>query len=228
VTGGDEVGKLRRLPSGRHGLSPEFVAQNHRERLAAGAIAAIATHGFRDAGVTQIAAAASVSRRTFYDYFSDKEDCYFDTYQLIEEHLLLIVSEHGEGARSWTARVRARTAALVGVLAANPNLVRFTLLAPPAAGGEVVERQRKFLRRLIDSMTEGAPRSRGYALPSDEELEALAGAMSAVLTARMVDAEVLGLADDAPQLVEMLLVPIIGRHRATVEAEKARAGSSGR
>ena len=131
----DEAGRLRRLPSGRQGLSPRFVEKNHRERLTAGAIAAVAEHGFRDAGMTQISAAAGVSRRTFYDFFPDKEACYFDTYELIEEHLLRIVSEASPGSRGWAAKVRARTVALVEVLAANPDLVRFTMLRPrlPAA-----------------------------------------------------------------------------------------------
>jgi AcrR family transcriptional regulator len=221
VAGEEEAGKLRRLPSGRHGLAPEFVAQNHRERLTAGAIAAIAEHGFRDAGVTQISAAAGVSRRTFYDYFPDKEACYFDTYGLFEEHLLQIVSEAGERARTWPAKVRAKVRALIDVLDANPNLVRFALLAPAAAGGEVVEQQRKFLRKLLTSLTDGVPDGRTYATPSDEELEALAGAVSSVFTARVAE-EASQSEADAPQLVEMILVPIIGRRRAATEAEKAR------
>jgi AcrR family transcriptional regulator len=223
VAGGEDAGKLRRLPSGRHGLAPEFVAQNHRERLTAGAIAAIAEHGFREAGVTQISAAAGVSRRTFYDYFSDKEACYFDTYGLFEEHLLQIVSDAGEGPRAWSAKVRARVVALVDVLTVNPNLVRFALLAPAAAGGEVVERQREFLRKLLGSLTDGVPGGRTYATPSDEELEALAGAVSSVLTARVADEEASPSDDDTPQLVEMILVPFIGRRRAAAEAEKARS-----
>jgi AcrR family transcriptional regulator len=221
VAGADEEGKLHRLPSGRHGLPPEYVERNHRERLAAGVIAAVAEHGFREAGVTQIAAAAGVSRRTFYGYFEDKEECYFDTYRLIEDNLVQIASEAGEPEASWTAKVRARAAALVDVLAANPDLVRFTLIAPPSVGGEILERKREFLRRLLDCLTDGAPSSRGYTRPSEEELEALAGAVSAVLTSRVSDDDAAQIVEDVPQLVEMVLVPILGRARAATEAEKA-------
>jgi AcrR family transcriptional regulator len=222
VAGADEEGKLHRLPSGRHGLPPEYVERNHRERLAAGVIAAVAEHGFRDAGVTQIAAAAGVSRRTFYGYFSDKEECYLDTYGLIEDNLAQIVAEAGEGERSWTAKVRARAAALVAVLAANPDLVRLTLIAPPTIGGAILERQREFLQRLLGRLTDGAPSGRGYTRPTEEELEALAGAVAAVLTSRVADGEAARLVEDVPQLVEMVLVPILGRSRAAAEAEKAR------
>jgi AcrR family transcriptional regulator len=185
-------------------------------------IAAVAEHGFRDAGVTQIAAAAGVSRRTFYDHYSDKEECYFDTYRLIEENLLQIVSEAGDGATRWTAKVRAKVSAFVEVLAANPDLIRFTMIAPPTEGGQALERQREFLRRILDSLTEGVPTSRTYSQPGEEELEALAGAMSAVLTARVAAGEAASSAEDAPHLVEMILVPFVGRRRAAAEAEKSR------
>jgi len=221
VAGDEEAGKLHRLPSGKHGLPREYVSRNHRERLTAGVIAAVAEHGFRDAGVTQIAAFAGVSRRTFYDYFSDKDECYFAAYGPIEESLLQIISEAGEGQRGWTAKVRVRAQSLVDVLAANPNLVRFAILAPPTAGGKVVERQRKFLRRLLDRLTADAPEGRGYVRPGDEELEALAGAMAAVFGTRVADGKASRLPEDVPQLVEMILVPFVGRRRAAAEAETA-------
>jgi AcrR family transcriptional regulator len=228
VAGGDDGGKLRRLPSGRHGLPAEFVSQNQRERLTAGAIAAVVEHGFRDAGVTQIATAAGVSRRTFYEYFASKEECFLDTYDLIEEQLLRIVADEADEKSGWSAKVRARTVALVLVLSENPNLAHFTLAAPAAAGGELVERERTLLRKLIASITDGAPEGRGYAKPSDEELEALAGAMTSVLTTEPGDEAGVRWADTASQLVEMILVPIVGRRRAGAEAEKAGSEASDR
>ncbi len=220
MAGGREKGKLHRLPSGKHGLPPEYVAQNHRERLAAGVIAAVAEHGLRDAGVSQIAAAAGVSRLTYYEYFADKEACYFDTYRLIEESLVRIVAEAGESKGSWSAKVRARVQGLVEILAANPDLVRFTLLAPPTAGGAALERRREFLRRLLAALTDGTPVGRGHATPTDTELEALAGSVSVVLAQRVTADEAHRLPGDVPQLVEMILIPIIGRPRAAAESEK--------
>ncbi len=70
---GSETGStppgLHRLPPGRHGLPRDFVAQNQRDRLAAGTIAAVAERGYNETTIGDIAAAAGVSRRTFYVYF---------------------------------------------------------------------------------------------------------------------------------------------------------------
>jgi AcrR family transcriptional regulator len=117
------------LPPGRHGLPREFVTQNQRDRIAAGIIAAVAEHGFHEATVTQIAAAAGLSRRTFYGYFKSKEDCFFDTYATIADHLEASMRGAAEGQRGWPRRVAAELGALLEDFAANPDLVRFTMQA---------------------------------------------------------------------------------------------------
>lgn len=219
--GRGEAEKLRRLPPGRHGLSREFVTQNQRERLTAGTIASVAERGYRETTVTHIAAAAGVSRRTFYTYFSTKEECFLATFDLLEEHLFATLEESAEGERGWTAKVRARVAALLAFLAGNPSLVSFALIAPPAAGGSVLERNRRLAERLVESLTEGVPEGRGYSAATAVEREAMAGALAAVLVARVEADGGEGLADASAELVELILIPFVGRRRATAEAKKS-------
>jgi AcrR family transcriptional regulator len=220
-SGTDEDGKLRRLPPGRHGLSREFVTRNQRERLIAGTIAAVAEHGYRETSVTQIAAAAGVSRRTFYGYFTTKEECFGATYDLFERHLLEALAGSGATARGWSAKVRARVSTLLDFLAANPDLVRFSIVAPPSVGGEAAERSRAFLTALVEQLTEGHPEAGRGGEEIALELEAMQGSIASVLTGavRVRDEETL--AEAAPQLVELVLAPFVGRRRATAEAAKA-------
>lgn len=222
--GGDGDGKLRRLPPGRHGLSREFVTRNQRERLVAGTIASVAERGYRDTSVTQIAAAAGVSRRTFYSYFSTKEECFYNSFDLFERHLLEALKNGQTGGRSWSDTVRARAATLLDFLVANPDLVRFSLVAPPTAGGEIAARGRGFLQGLVEHLTEGHPTVRGRSDQTAVELEAMAGALSAVLVSA-VESEDDGLAEAGPQLVELVLAPFVGRRRAALAAEAAAAKS---
>lgn len=181
-------------------------------------IAAVAEHGYRDTSVTLIAAAAGVSRRTFYGYFATKEACFFDTYDLFEDHLLKALREADVGERSWSAKVRARVQTLLRFLAANPNLVRFGILAPLTAGGDVGKRSREFLGHLVDRLTDGGPVGSG---PDETaiELEAMAGAISSILVAR-IDSRDEHLEAAAPQLVELVLTPFLGHQRAAAEARK--------
>jgi AcrR family transcriptional regulator len=220
VGGKGEDEELRRLPPGRHGLSREFVAQNQRERLIAGTIAAVALHGYRETTVTLISEAAGVSRRTFYSYFQSKEECFLATFDLFEDHLFSAIAEAGASSSSWTAQVRARVAALLAVLGENLDLVRFALVAPPAAGGAVLERNRRLLERLVDAVVEGAPQADGHGGATEVEREAMAGSLAAVLAAKAEAGESAQLEEAFPDLIELVLAPFIGRRRAAAQAQK--------
>lgn len=214
--GKGEGDKLRRLPPGRHGLSREFVEQNQQERLIAGTIVAVAEHGFQETTVSQISAASGVSRRTFYSYFRTKEEGFFATFDLLEEHLFAAIGDARASGSSWTAKVRARVAAMVGVFSENPDLICFALTAPPAAAGKVAERSRNLLERLVQELTAGAPEGGGYSAASEVEREAMAGSLAAVLAARIP-----GETEEAlPELVELVLAPFLGRRRAMTESRK--------
>jgi AcrR family transcriptional regulator len=214
--GGDDG--LQRLPPGRHGLSREFVTRNQLDRLAAGMIATVAKQGYHETTISQIAAAAGVSRRTFYSYFDSKEACFLDAFSLIEDHLVEVMDEAAESERGWPAKVRAQLAAMLEELAANPDLVRFALIAPPAAGGNFLERYRAFLERLIGVVADKRPsRSRK---PNEGAELAMAGGLAALIVTKVNAGEGERLAELLPELVELVLTPYVGHARA---AEQARA-----
>lgn len=211
-------GGLPRLPPGRHGLPREFVTRNQRDRLAAGIIAAVAERGYHDATITEIAAAAAVSRRTFYGYFSSKEECYLDTYAAIEGHALAAMREAGATERGWSRRVRRELEALLETFAANPDLARFALIAPPAAGAEIAERYRHFLERLLGVVAEGMPKS--ARIPSEAAQFALAGGLAALIAGKVRAGDGELLPELLPDLLEVVLTPYLGRERAIAEARR--------
>src|ERR1017187_1086299 len=47
-----------------------------RQRLLAAMVAAANRDGYAGANVSEVIAAAGVSRPTFYDYFTDRDDCF--------------------------------------------------------------------------------------------------------------------------------------------------------
>jgi AcrR family transcriptional regulator len=215
---GEAGDALPKLPPGRHGLPREFVTRNQRDRITAGIIAAVAAGGYHEATVSQIAAAAGLSRRTFYGYFKSKEECFFATYEMIAAHLEEEMREAGEAERGWPRRVAAELGALLGTYASNPDLASFTLIAPPAAGGEIAEAYRGFLERLLALVTEGMPK--GARSPSEAARYALAGGLAGLIAAKVNAGEGEELGALAPDLVELVLTPYIGRERAIKEARR--------
>ena len=68
--------ELSRLPPGRHGLPRDFVVHNQRERLIAGLAEAVAEKGYGGTTIADITRHAAVSRRTFYEHFDGKDECF--------------------------------------------------------------------------------------------------------------------------------------------------------
>lgn len=203
---------LPRLPPGRHGLPRDFVVQNQRDRLAAGIIAAVSEFGFHETTITQIAAAAGVSRRTFYSYFNSKEECYFATFDQIADHLRDAGRDAAAGQEDWPAKVAARIGAALEIFSTNPQLARFTLAVPPRAGSEVTAHYRRALDGALAELTEGLPD--GAEMPSPAVQHSLIGGAVSLIVQKLEAGEGQEIRDLLPDLVELFLTPFIGRAEA--------------
>ncbi|HEX6602587.1 MAG TPA: TetR/AcrR family transcriptional regulator [Solirubrobacterales bacterium] len=207
---------LSRLPPGRHGLSREFVTKNQRDRITAGMIATVAEHGYNAATISQIAEAAGVSRKTFYKYYSGKEECFRATYQLIADHLEAAGRAAADGEGEWPDKVRARIVAVLDAFAANPDLVTFTMIAPRVAGGEPADFYRSELGRALALLTEDLPVAASR--PSAAAEESLIGAVSGLVVREVRAGRGGELPALLPDLLELVLAPYLGREEAAKAA----------
>jgi AcrR family transcriptional regulator len=205
---------LHRLPPGRHGLPRELVARNQRDRLAAGAIAAVSENGYRETTIAQIATAAGVSRRTFYVYFKTKQDCFLATFDQIAAHLREAAVEAAAAEDEWPAKVAARLGAALAVFAANPTLARFALVVPPRAGGPVTAHYGEALERALGELLGGMPSPPAVQPPSQAVQQSLMGGVVALIVEKLEAGEGERLESLLPNLLELFLSPFVGRARA--------------
>jgi AcrR family transcriptional regulator len=222
--GAAEAPGLARLPSGHHGLPREFVVANQRARLAAGTIAAVAAHGYDAATISEIVAAAALSRRSFYAHFSSKQQCSLDTYARIAGHLEAAMRAAGAEQATWPDRVKAEISALLEAFAANPDLVRFTLIAPPGAGGEIAARHRDFLTALLGILTEARPAGANRLSKTLEQ--GLIGGLAGLIARAVSCGQEQSLPELAPQLVQFILRAYLGQAPPPA-LTPLRAGSEG-
>lgn len=209
-----------RLPAGRHGLPREFVVQNQRERIVTALVDTVAERGYNATTVAHITKAASVSRRTFYEHFADKEACFLAAYDGAVDVLVRRVNGAYESAQSWPERAAAGLRALLAALAEEPRLARLSLVDIGSAGPAAQRRYRTAVQRLTPLFDEGrdfAPGGRN--LPANTSRMAIGGVTGLIADELLADrAEQLpGLLSDA---LFATLVPYIGPDAAAREVER--------
>jgi AcrR family transcriptional regulator len=126
----------QQLPKGRHGLSRAFIASNQRERLLDAIANVVAEKGYSATRVADITEYAGVSRKTFYELFADKEDCFLAAYDAITA-LLMGRMAHGlasVGDASWEEQVSALLGEFLRFLAAEPAFARMCIVEVLGSG----------------------------------------------------------------------------------------------
>lgn len=208
--------ELARLPPGRHGLPREFVVHNQRERLIAGLAEAVVESGYAGTTIGHITRHAAVSRRTFYEHFNSKDECFVVAYDTVMTELGDRIGAAFEEADDWPHAVRAGIAAMLGFLAAEPNLARLCMVEALVAGPAVVERYDAAIQDLVPYFKAGragrSPEVLARLSPTTEE--ALVGGMISLITRRIIAGQTAELEGLLPDLVEITLTPYLGSGEA--------------
>jgi AcrR family transcriptional regulator len=144
----------RRLPRGTHGLDRDVVEASQRTRLLEAVGRAVAERGYAAATIDDVVRGAGVSKKTFYEHFTDKQDCFLAAYEAASEELLARVREAHAGQDDWLERTRAGVRAYLRWLAAEPALARVFLIEVAAAGPQALERREALRDRYAELMRE--------------------------------------------------------------------------
>jgi AcrR family transcriptional regulator len=214
--------ELARLPPGRHGLPREFVTHNQRERLIAGIAEAIAENGYSGTTIAHITRAAAVSRRTFYEHFASKDECFVAAYDTVMKELQERVTKAFEETDDWAQAIKAGIDAMLEFLASEPNLARLCMVEALVAGPAVVERYDAAIQSFVPYFREGRegrPKEVLDRLSATTE-EALVGGMVSLISRRIIAGKTEELEDLLPDLVEFTLTPYLG----SAEAAKIAKG----
>jgi AcrR family transcriptional regulator/DNA-binding MarR family transcriptional regulator len=213
--------------AGSRGVGQERVSAIQRSRILLALVEVAAERGVAQASVAHIVARAGISRRTFYELFEDREDCFLTAF----EHALARVTERVLPAyaagRGWRERVRAGLAALLEFLDEEPGLGGLLIVDSLSAGPRALERRESILEVLTAVIEEG--RSEGREGPNSPPLaaEGVVGAVYSVIHARILrqralqragerrrDVSFLGLLNE---LMGMIVMPYLGNAAARRE-----------
>jgi len=170
------VERYRRLPTGAHGIDPEEVQRDQRERLRSALVELIAQRGFQAVRIFDLTKLARVSRPTFYSLYADKEELFLSTYDEIAARTAKTVTGAYRGDGSPRERLLAAMGAFAGLAAAEPEAVSLMVLGAFGAGPQALERRNRTLEMLEQSIR--ASRERTAAGGRPERSEAKEAAMA--------------------------------------------------
>ncbi|MBX5470324.1 MAG: TetR/AcrR family transcriptional regulator [Thermoleophilaceae bacterium] len=209
--------RVRRLPSGRHGLSRRFVARNQRERLLAAVAQAVSQRGYARATVSDITRIAGVSTRTFYDHFDNKHDCFLASYDEIVSRLGGAVAQAYERESGWEHKIRAGVQAFIEFVLAEPHFAVACLVEAPAAGPELRSRRDSAIRFFSGFFEPGRTRPGRAATLPPLGVELVIGGLYEIIHLRLQRGTPEQLRDDLPDMVYCALLPF-SDHAAAAEA----------
>lgn len=211
----------RPLPRGAHGLSREYVAQDQRARMLDAMADVVAEHGYSDATVAHVLDAAKVSRRTFYEHFTDKLDCFLVAYEAVLEQATERVLATYQPDEPWPAQMRAVLAALFEFMASEPAFARVLVVEPLTAGGRALERHSEAVRSTIPFLARGREHPGcPPELPESIE-EEVAGGIAGVAYWWVVAGRTGELSGRLPELVYFALLPYLGHDAALAESRSS-------
>ncbi len=121
---------------------------DHRRRLLDAMAQSVATKGYAATTLTDLAALAHVSRRTFYEHFATKEDCLIALYEAASGQALGVLRGRVSGHVDWHAQVEEGLRAYFGELSRNPVLLRTLFVEILGLGAPGLAARRRVNRRI--------------------------------------------------------------------------------
>jgi AcrR family transcriptional regulator len=208
------------VPTGRHGLPADIVAEHQRERLLVATIEQVARRGYRGTSVDHIVKSARVGYVAFYDLFEGKEECFAAAFARIVSDTREELAEEVSSELPWAEQICLGLQTLAGLIAAEPARARVALVEVQTAGPEAYRSYEAALDTAIPKLAEGrGSRADGPALSATTE-EALVGAIAwsfQQLVLRGESAKADGLVAEA---IRIALSPYLGEAEARRMAAK--------
>jgi AcrR family transcriptional regulator len=204
----EPVRSMRRpqqLPSGRHGLLRSFVTANQRERILSAVAQAAAALGYAEMSVDAIIARAGVSRRTFYEHFTNKEDAFIAAYDAVVRQQARHIRRAYFKETTVQERLRAGLTAYMQFMASEPETARMCIVEVLAAGPRAMTRRNEAMRMFADiiedNIHELVPGCRRASLTA----ETIVGGIHEVVFNRILAGRI----DELPGMVDDLLAAIL-------------------
>ena len=186
-----------------------------RDRLVAAAGQLAAELGSSSIGIHHICQRAGVSRRTFYELYTDRDACFVDVHQEAFGRLVGHVDEAvADAGPEWEDRAVAATQALLSAWDADRTLAHVCLVSSAGGSGETIALRRTAVAQIA-GMLAGAP---VQSLAVEPVLAGALGSVWELAHQALTDDPENSIADLAGTAIYLVLAPFVGRRHAMARA----------
>jgi AcrR family transcriptional regulator/DNA-binding MarR family transcriptional regulator len=210
--------KIRALPS-RNGAVREPFADLQRARILSAMFEVVCERGATSVSVANVVERSGVSRRTFYEEFTDREDCFIAAFEQALSYATERVLPAYRSQRGWRERIRAALIALLSFLEEEPQVGRVLICESLAGGPRTLERRAHVFARLTHTIDEVRQEGRA-ASPPPLTAEGLAGGILTVLHSRLTAMGGTPLLELVNPLMSTIVLPYLGPAAARRELER--------
>lgn len=210
------------LPAGRHGIPREVVVRNQKERIFRAVIDVTSVAGYGEMSVEDIISTAGVSRRTFYDYFPNKQTVFLACVDQVAQELRQTVKDAFDTGEDPIGRATACIGALTHFLAEDPARAEMALVEILAAGQEAIAKRNETMEFLADLVVRGTADLPGAEHVNPLTAQTIVGGIAEVLYTRVVRGETDELEELVPDLVHAITLPYLGFEAAEATRQSVR------
>ncbi|WP_447002654.1 TetR/AcrR family transcriptional regulator [Saccharothrix isguenensis] len=196
------------------------MAGNQRERILTALAGAVSENGYANTSVDSIIKLAGVSRRTFYEHHSSKEDAFLAAFDNAVGRITSEVVRAYSGHDDFVEAARAGLECCLRVLAEDPAVAGMVIVEVLSAGPEALQRRREVLSALTDRIVQASQALPETPIGPELTAETIVGAVLQVIYNRVSRGEADRLPDLLPDLLYNVLVPFLGHRRAAEERAK--------
>jgi AcrR family transcriptional regulator len=140
-----------------HRVVTEQIEASQRQRLIAAMAQVAAAHGRRAASVELVCERAGMSRRTFYEHFTDGEQCFVSAVgQAFDQLFAAIHAAVGAEPQDWEDRACTTVAALIATLDRDRTLARLCVIEPHSGSAVALSIRHAAVHRLALVLAAGA------------------------------------------------------------------------
>jgi len=198
-----------KLTGGPHGIPRPVVTKIQRDRLMRAMARTVAEYGYQETTVRRLLGRAGLSRRTYYELFEDKEDCFLAAYDEAVDHALGLTVEAYQQGEKPEEKIERSLRAFLQFCADEPDIARMCIVEVLAAGPAARARRAETMERLASLMEGALNELRGDDRLSKLSARGLIGGVHELIYTPIDRGETEHLPDLAEQIVSSQIAPLV-------------------